>query len=243
MSAYVINYIGSGGKTSTILYEMEKYRQAGKKVVITSLTHMHSPRVIPEGTDRLCRTLSEVREVLSSGEIAWYGEPIKDGSCFTMRSLSDWETLLSMADVILCEGDGSRRRPVKVPAKKEPVIFPETDEIIVVAGLSALSHPISTHCHRQEMVRELISAKRQLSEDSVFVKEDYVLLLGEGYLVRMKKEYPDIRLSVILNQAGTEEEKVAARWIADEIEKIYGVSVSITNHRREIDYPGFEPKW
>ena len=43
---------------------------------------------------------------------------------------------------ILCEGDGSKRLPIKLPKDGEPVFFPKTDTVIGVIGLSCLGKPI-----------------------------------------------------------------------------------------------------
>ena len=50
---------------------------------------------------------------------------------------------------ILCEGDGSKRLPIKLPKDGEPIFFPKTDTVIGVIGLSCLGKPIiSQNCHK-----------------------------------------------------------------------------------------------
>ena len=58
-------------------------------------------------------------------------------------SLSFLEEIRDIPARIVCEGDGSRRMPVKIPRPGEPVLYPGTDTVIGVIGLSCLGQPAS----------------------------------------------------------------------------------------------------
>ena len=62
-----------------------------------------------------------------------------------------YETLADLADFVLVEADGSRRRPLKAHALHEPVIPPCTRQVICVVGLSGLHRPVSEVVHRPEL--------------------------------------------------------------------------------------------
>lgn len=68
-----------------------------------------------------------------------------DGPVFKWRapSLSFLDEIRDIPARIVCEGDGSRRMPVKIPRQGEPVLYPGTDTVIGVIGLSCLGQPAS----------------------------------------------------------------------------------------------------
>ena len=68
-----------------------------------------------------------------------------DGPVLKWRapSLSFLDEIRDIPARIVCEGDGSRRMPVKIPRQGEPVLYPGTDTVIGVIGLSCLGQPAS----------------------------------------------------------------------------------------------------
>lgn len=70
---------------------------------------------------------------------------VADGSVLKWHapSLSFLEEIRDIPARIVCEGDGSRRMPVKIPRPGEPVLYPGTDTVIGVIGLSCLGQPAS----------------------------------------------------------------------------------------------------
>lgn len=68
-----------------------------------------------------------------------------DGPVLKWRapSLSFLDEIRDIPARIVCEGDGSRRLPVKIPRQGEPVLYPGTDTVIGVIGLSCLGQPAS----------------------------------------------------------------------------------------------------
>ena len=57
-----------------------------------------------------------------------------------------------LADNVIVEADGSRKRPFKAPASHEPVIPSRTTLMIACIGANALWQPIAESCHRPELV-------------------------------------------------------------------------------------------
>lgn len=49
---------------------------------------------------------------------------------------------MQLADIVLIEADGSRRMPCKAPAAHEPVLLPQCDIVLAVAGVSALGESL-----------------------------------------------------------------------------------------------------
>ena len=54
--SYIISYVGAGGKTSSIYQDAAAFVNEGKKVMITTTTHMYVPkdRVFIDGREKRC---------------------------------------------------------------------------------------------------------------------------------------------------------------------------------------------
>jgi xanthine dehydrogenase accessory factor len=212
----VIAYVGAGGKTSSILEEALRLHEKGKRVVVTTTTRMKLPQRWPEGTDHLTESLDEVEMLLGQGEIVWYGHPAerrKFGGPFP-DNLQEWEMLCRLADVILVEADGSKRLPVKVPAAHEPVIPGNTEQIVIVMGMSGLNRPVGEVCHRLPLVLALLEKK----EEDILTQSDYAILLLEGYIKPLHRTFPSCKLTVYLNQVTNTALLDAAKQIRIEVE-------------------------
>jgi probable selenium-dependent hydroxylase accessory protein YqeC len=65
-------------------------------------------------------------------------------------------TLASLADVVLVEADGSRRRPIKGTAGHEPVLPDAATLVVAVGNISAFGMPVDEeHVHRPEIFSKL----------------------------------------------------------------------------------------
>ena len=60
--SYIISYVGAGGKTSSIYQDAAAFVNEGKKVMITTTTHMYVPkdRVFIDGREKSCEKLLDV---------------------------------------------------------------------------------------------------------------------------------------------------------------------------------------
>ena len=119
--------------------------QAGARVLVTTTTRIlpPAPPLVAEalthaqGAD--CRqTLSALDLALSRHSPVALTAPGKDGKAAPLPPHL-FAALPESADYVLVEADGSRGLPLKAPASHEPVIPPESDLVIAVAGLSALA--------------------------------------------------------------------------------------------------------
>lgn len=63
---------------------------------------------------------------------------------------------MALADIVLIEADGAKRMPCKAPAAHEPVLLPQCDTVLAVAGLSALGIRSGAACFRAELAAELL---------------------------------------------------------------------------------------
>ena len=65
---------------------------------------------------------------------------------------------MPQADAVFLEADGAKRMPCKAPASREPVLLPECDTVLAVAGLSALGRPLREVCFRLDEACALLCA-------------------------------------------------------------------------------------
>ena len=115
----VVTLVGGGGKSSTMYALARQARDAGKRVIVTTSTHiLPHPKIFltddPE-PEHLKRCLDE-HGVITLGTLGRADKLCGTGEIGVCKGL---------ADVVLIEGDGARVKPLKVPAAHEPVIPPE----------------------------------------------------------------------------------------------------------------------
>ena len=97
------------------------------------------------------------RKKLSDYEAVWMGREIRKGKLASFQK-EFLEEVSREPVLLLLEADGAKRMPCKVPAAHEPVLLPESDIVLAVAGLSALGRPLREVCFRLEQACALLGA-------------------------------------------------------------------------------------
>mgnify|MGYP002508676461 CR=1 FL=1 len=133
----IICVVGSGGKTTLIKKLAQQYRSEGKRVFVTTSTHMFIEKdaVLTDDAEAIIRVLRQQGYVMAR---------IPEGEKIKALSRQTYAAVCAAADVVLVEADGSKHMPLKYPASHEPNIPDNADEIIVVAGLHGLHQPASS---------------------------------------------------------------------------------------------------
>lgn len=184
--------VGSGGKTSLLKELAAKYLAEGKRVFVTTSTHMFTE----EGTlctdDPAC-----IIPVLNETGFAMAGIP--DGQKIKSLSRETYETVCRYADAVLVEADGSRHMPLKYPCEGEPVIPENTNRILVVCGLHGLGQKAKDCCHRLELAKSCLG----IEEDTVITASHIQKLVEEGYLRPLRERHPDKTVSLIPRHDGS----------------------------------------
>lgn len=140
--------IGSGGKT-TLLRTLSG-ELLGRVLLCTS-THFQGYADLPTVLDP---TEADLRKALAAHPIVCAAGRSPTGKLVDCGL--PYETLADLADFVLVEADGSRRRPLKAHARHEPVIPPCSRQVICVVGLSGLHRPVSEVVHRPELFCPLV---------------------------------------------------------------------------------------
>ena len=191
-----IAVVGSGGKTGLIWRLTEELVQAGKKVAVTTTTHMAMEKERPfapdgEGAEAL---------ILRHGYVlAASIDRQKEKLCALpyekLRELS------GICDVLLVEADGARKKPFKIPMEWEPVIPEFTDIVIAVSGLDSLGQTIKEAAYRPFETALFLGKK----ETDVISPEDMIRAVSDknGLL----KGVGDREYRVYLNKMDTVKER------------------------------------
>ena len=137
----VVAAIGAGGKT-TLLNALAQ-ANAHRRVLLTTTTHIRPfsayPLLAAPSADELIGALAHPGVVCA-------GTPAPEGK-LTSLSPALLKIAHSHAQLLLYEGDGARELPLKLHRPHEPVLLPETDLCVILAGLSALGQPVSQCIH------------------------------------------------------------------------------------------------
>ena len=177
--------VGSGGKTTLLKTLAQQYRAQGKRVFVTTTTHMF----IEEDT-LLTDDAPTMIQALKERGYAMAGIP--DGIKFKALSGETYAAVCAHADVVLVEADGSKGLPLKFPNATEPVIPEHADEIIVVWGPHSLGRPAREVCHRPELVLECLD----IDGDTPITRDHVARLLEKGYLTPLAERYPSAKIVI-----------------------------------------------
>ena len=165
---HTICLVGGGGKT-TVMYELAAaWAACGRKVLVLTSTHILCPA---DGS--FAADVPAVKNLWQQGSYAVIGTPELATSKLTAPPQDLYEALKLQADVILCEADGSRHHPCKVPAEYEPVLLPDCDMVLAVAGMDALGNSLQQACQRSQPAAALLDC----SLDSVIDEQMLAALL------------------------------------------------------------------
>lgn len=137
-SPLLIAIVGAGGKTSTMFWLAELFRQAGRRVLISTTTKMYLPERYPV---LLCR------DPLRLPAAVWQRSPL---ACFSAWQPQTgkvvgfapalFDDLLAKADVdvVLVEADGAHGLALKSPGQHEPCMPQSSRCVIAVTGAQML---------------------------------------------------------------------------------------------------------
>lgn len=153
---HTICLVGGGGKT-TVMYELAAaWAACGRKALALTSTHILQPA---DGS--FAADAAAVHNLWQQRRYAVIGTPELATGKLTLPPQSVYEALKLQADVILCEADGSRHHPCKVPAAHEPVLLPDCDIVLAVAGMDALGRPLAQACQRPQLAAELLGCNAE----------------------------------------------------------------------------------
>lgn len=238
----IISFVGGGGKTS-LIYELGKELSgAGKKVIVTTTTHMF----MPENNVVLTGEKEDIIELLSSENMITVGrmdivKKVKANSDeLKVENTSDnmerdkkkitglpegiAETLIDLADYVLVEADGSKRLPLKIPAEHEPVILKGSNMVVGVCGIDAIGKTIEETCHRPNLVSQFLEVESEHIINECDVAK--ILLSHKGQRKNVNCNY-----KVIINKVDNKDRFEIGKNIFKEISKLGGDGLILTTFK------------
>lgn len=197
--------VGAGGKTSLIKKLASEYGKMGRKVFVTTSTHMfvEPDTLVTENVEEILHELETKGYVMAGSPC---GEKIK------ALPLPVYEAICKYADEVLVEADGSKHLPLKFPNETEPVIYENVEEIIVVCGLHGLGQPAKEAIHRFELAEEHL----QIGEDEIITPTHVQKLLEKGYLEPLREKYEDKLVKIKPNSGDSMYQRALASLLRDE---------------------------
>lgn len=149
-----VSLVGGGGKT-TALFALGD--QLGPTAILTTTTKMgrdrtgrHEPLVDPSDGEL-------VDAIAAEGTVlVWRGIDGHRALGFAPETCDRW---FDLADHVVVEADGSRRRPFKAPIDHEPVVASRTTILIAAVGAAAFGGVIADVCHRPERVAAIAGCR------------------------------------------------------------------------------------
>lgn len=215
---HTICLVGGGGKT-TVMYELAAaWAACGRRVLVLTSTHILRP---VDGS--FAADATAVQNLWQQGRYAVIGTPEPATGKLTAPPQDLYEALQLQADVILCEADGSRHHPCKVPAAHEPVLLPDSDIVLAVAGMDALGNSLQQACQRPQLAAELLGCSAEKIIDvqmlaSLLLSEQgarknvgaraYYIVLNKCDLIKAAQQEEMLRLLV---GAGMDEHRIWLR--------------------------------
>lgn len=168
--------IGSGGKTSLIHALKDEYLKQGKKVFVTTTTHMYVEDDTITHDDP-----NTIIDKLNTTGFAMAGLPASDNAKIGPLSLQSYHRICEYADEVLVESDGSKHFPLKYPKENEPVIPDNVNKIIIVCGLHGLNKKASGVVFRLEKAPDLLG----IHADTIITPSHIQELIRKGYLEKL----------------------------------------------------------
>ena len=186
-------FVGAGGKTTRIHELAADFRARGKRVFVTTSTHMfiEPDTVLSDDADSILAVLNRTGYVMAG---------IPHNGKIRPLSPETYRRVCAQADEVLVEADGSSQKPVKFPNSTEPVLYDNVEEIVVVCGLQALGKPLREVAHRPELVKACLG----VSEDTVITEEHLVKLVRKGYLCPLAEKHRNLS---VYPAGGTREQR------------------------------------
>lgn len=149
-----VSLVGGGGKT-TALFALGD--QLEPTAILTTTTKMgrdrtgrHEPLLDPSDGEVVDAIAAE-RTIL-----VWRGVDGHRALGFPPATCDRW---FDLADHVVVEADGSRRRPFKAPIDHEPVVPSRTTVLVAGVGAAAFGGVIADVCHRPERVAAIAGCR------------------------------------------------------------------------------------
>src|SRR5690554_2496949 len=164
----VISIIGAGGKTSTMVALAKELADQGKKVLVTTTTHISIEQgervqalIVEMDYERI---KGKIQSQIDRADIICLVSHRVEGNKYKgiTKEWVDHLILEGYFDVIIVEADGAKGRSFKAPGELEPVIPRSTNINILIIGSDAIHKPITEEfVHRPKNILKIVEFKKE----------------------------------------------------------------------------------
>src|SRR5918994_2073917 len=185
-SGDVAAFVGAGGKSGAILAVSGGLTQEGMKVLVAPTTKMlksEADMIGPLVTSEDAGDLrAKTEKALSEAPAVVVGSGMLSKNRVGGVDPGWVGDLARLADVVLVEADGSRRRPIKGTAEHEPVFPDATTLVVAVGNVHALGTPVDEeHVHRPDIFSDLTG----IGQGQSITPRAFALAVAQGSLARV----------------------------------------------------------
>jgi molybdenum cofactor cytidylyltransferase len=224
---------GAGGKSTAMLVVARALAARGIRARVTTTTRIGMeefpgfPVVFADTPARVMEACSGRQPVLLIVSVALAGQGKYQGvdtAVFDgMHPGSDM--------VILVEGDGSRRRPLKVPTRREPVIPAASSAVFALMGASGFGEPIDEqHCYNHEAAFDILPPGSRVFDAAALAA------LAAHPAGSRKGVAPEMGYHVLLNQGDLEDRRPLGNQVLRALAAGPGIKASLLSLRQEVVY-------
>ena len=219
----IVSFVGGGGKTTSMYTLANELSNLGKKVLVTTTTHMH----MPKDYINFKGDLNEIKERFKDSNLITVGIKDKNEKISSVGN-EIAEILIELCYFLLIEADGSKMLPLKAPASHEPVILKNTTMIVGVAGIDSIGRTIKEICHRPEQVCNVLSKKPY---DIIKEKDIAILLSSKEGQKKYLDKCDNAQYRALINKVDDDELLLYAenicKYLCEE-----GIQAVVTSYRR-----------
>jgi probable selenium-dependent hydroxylase accessory protein YqeC len=204
----VYTFVGAGGKSTAMRRVASLLAETGLKARMTTTTRVgvqefsRCPvRLVQEPSDAQRAMEQEDPILLLAGALLEGQEKYAGIEPVLIDALAP-----RTDTVLLVEGDGSRRLPMKVPRTHEPVIPSSSRAVLAFMGARAFDEPVDErHCYNHE------GALAVLGRTGSFFEPEEIAALAAHQDGCRKGVLPGRRFLVVVNQGDLEDKRETAR--------------------------------
>lgn len=224
----IISFAGGGGKTTSMFWLADELAGLGKRVMVTTSTHIGRPQnrqiVTAQKAETVENFIKDHEEWAHppGGWVLVTAQPAEGGKLKSME-LSQMEKLAALSDVLLVEADGAKCLPLKLPREGEPVHLDGTDAVIGCAGLDCIGRPWEETCFRFHLAPEIFG--RSMEKTEVLPEHAARILISEK---GTRKNAGTAEYRMILNKADDEERTAAAEAVVKAMGESWGGKCAVT---------------